>query len=274
MRPHIVLHLAEQAGGIGANRTDSGEFFYTNLIMGMLMIEGARQAGVGKFVQLGSITSYPRFTTIPFREDDLWNGYPDPTNAPYGIAKKALLVHLQAYRDQYGFNGIYLIPANLYGARDNFDPARSYVIPSLIRKMVEAEATGADEVVVWGTGAATREFLYVDDCVRGILLAAEHYEGAEPVNLGSDVQVKISELAAQIAELTGFRGRIVYDPSQPDGQPRRAMDTSRAQQLFGYRAHVPLRQGLEEALSWYRAHLDDTRRGEVSSSAAHSSEAR
>jgi GDP-L-fucose synthase len=251
-RPDLVLHLAEQVGGIGANRETPGRFYYANLMMGALMIEEARKAGVEKFVQMGSITSYPKFAPVPFREEDLWNGYPDETNAAYGIAKRAALVQLQAYREQYGFCGIYLIPANLYGPRDNFDPGTSYVIPALIRKMVEAQEAGAGSMSVWGSGQASREFLYVDDCARAILLAAEHYEGAEPVNVGTGVEMKIAELAAEVAELVGFEGEILFDRSRPDGQPRRRLGTSKAQQLFGFVARTTLRDGLRETIQWYR----------------------
>lgn len=252
-RPDTVLHLAAQVGGIGANRENPGRFFYANLMMGALMIEEARRAGVGKFVQLGTICAYPKHTPVPFREEDLWDGYPEETNAPYGIAKKALLVQLQGYRAQYGFDGIYLLPVNLYGPRDNFDLRSSHVIPALIRKMVEARESGSEEVVLWGTGAASREFLHVDDCARAVLLAAEHHEGPEPVNLGTGREIRIRELAALIAELVGFEGRLVHDPSKPDGQPRRCLDTSRALESFGFRARVELREGLRETIEWYRA---------------------
>jgi GDP-L-fucose synthase len=251
-RPDLVLHLAAEVGGIGANRENPGRFFYANAMMGILMIEEARRAGVEKFVQVGTICAYPKHTPVPFREEDLWNGYPEETNAPYGIAKKVLLVQLQAYRDQYGFHGIYLLPVNLYGPRDNFDPASSHVIPALIHKMLEAQEAGAEEVVLWGTGQASREFLYVDDCARGILLAAEHYDGAEPVNLGTGQEIRIGELAALIAELVGFEGRLVYDPSKPDGQPRRCLDTRRALEYFGFLAHRDFRSGLMETIRWYR----------------------
>jgi len=254
MRPDVVLHLAAEVGGIGANRDNPGRFFYANMMMGVLLIEEARRAGVTKFVQVGTICAYPKFTPVPFREEDLWNGYPEETNAPYGIAKKALLVQLQSYQQQYGFNGIYLLPVNLYGPRDNFDPHSSHVIPALIHKMVDAQERGADEVVLWGTGEASREFLYVDDCARAILLAAEHYEGAEPVNIGTGMEIKIKDLAALIAELAGFQGRLVYDATKPDGQPRRCLDTSKAHQCFGFRAHVPFRAGLLETIRWYREH--------------------
>ncbi len=252
-RPDMVLHLAAEVGGIGANRENPGRFFYANAAMGIHLIEEARRAGIGKFVQLGTICAYPKFTPVPFREEDLWDGYPEETNAPYGIAKKALLVQLQAYRDQYGFDGIYLLPVNLYGPRDNFDPQSSHVIPALVRKMVEAQEAGAEEVVLWGTGSASREFLYVDDCARGVLLAAEHYGGADPVNLGTGSEIRIRELAGLIAEVVGYRGRLVQDPTKPDGQPRRCLDTTRALQYFGFRAHMDFHHGLEETVRWFRA---------------------
>jgi GDP-L-fucose synthase len=252
-RPEIVFHLAAQVGGIGANRDNPGLYFYANLMMGALMIEEARRVGVTKFVQLGTICAYPKFTPVPFREEDLWEGYPEETNAPYGIAKKALLVQLQGYRQQYGFNGIYLLPVNLYGPRDNFDPHSSHVIPALIRKMVEAADSGAEEVTLWGTGEASREFLFVDDCARAVVLAAQHYTEAEPVNLGTGMEIKIRDLAALIAELVGFEGRITYDSSKPDGQPRRCLDTEKAHRLFGFRASVPFQEGLETTIRWYLA---------------------
>ncbi|HET6229097.1 MAG TPA: GDP-L-fucose synthase [Longimicrobiaceae bacterium] len=251
-RPDVVLHLAAVVGGIGANRDNPGWFFYANMVMGALMIEEGRRAGVGKFVQLGTICAYPKHTPVPFREEELWNGYPEETNAPYGIAKKALLVQLQGYRQQYGFNGIYLLPVNLYGPRDNFDPHSSHVIPALIRKMVEAKDAGANEVVLWGTGEASREFLYVDDCARAILLAAEHYEGAEPVNVGTGGEMRIRELAGTIADAVDFGGRLSYDATKPDGQPRRCLDTSRALDEFGFRAHVPFDEGLRHTVEWFR----------------------
>lgn len=253
-RPQIVLHLAEQVGGIGANRANPGQFFYANLMMGLLMIEQARHCRIDKFVQLGSITSYPKFTPIPFQEEEFWSGFPDASNAAYGIAKKTLLVQLQAYRQEYGFPGVYLIPANMYGPRDNFDLHRSYVIPAIIRKMVEAKRSGTDEVQVWGSGEASREFLYVDDCARAILLAAEHYEGREPVNVGTGTEVKIKDLARTIADVVGFEGRVIYDRSKPEGQPRRRLDTAKAQQLFGFVAHTPLLDGLRETVHWYLQH--------------------
>jgi GDP-L-fucose synthase len=251
--PDIVLHLAAEVGGIGANRKNPGRFFYANLAMGMHLIEEARKANIAKFVQVGTICAYPKFTPVPFREDDLWSGYPEETNAPYGIAKKALLVQLQSYRDQYGFNGIYLLPVNLYGPGDNFDPESSHVIPALIRKMVEARDSGASRVVLWGTGTASREFLYVDDCARGILLAAERYEGPQPVNLGTGGEIRIAELARLIADVVGFRGELVYDSSQPDGQPRRCLDTSRARELFGFEARVAFRDGLKDTVAWFES---------------------
>ena len=250
-RPDTVIHLAAEVGGIGANRDNPGRFFYANIAMGIHMIEEARLSGVDRFVQLGTICAYPKHTPVPFRETELWNGYPEETNAPYGIAKKALLVQLQAYRAQYGFRGIYLLPVNLYGPRDNFDPATSHVIPALIRKMVEAREAGAEEVVLWGTGAASREFLYVDDCARAVLLAAERYDGPDPVNLGTGEEITIRDLAALIAEIVGFEGRLTTDPSKPDGQPRRCLDTSRAAELFGFRAGVSLRDGLRRTVDWY-----------------------
>jgi GDP-L-fucose synthase len=251
-RPDIVLHLAEQVGGIGANRSSPADFFYQNLLSGMLMIEEARKHDVRKFVQMGSITAYPKYTTVPFREEDLWEGFPDESNAPFGIAKRTLLVQLQAYRRQHGFTGVYLVPANMYGPRDDFDPERSYVIPALIRKMIEAKKNGDPQVEVWGSGEASREFLYVDDCARAILLAAEHFEGPEPVNVGTGEEIKIRRLAELIAELVGFTGALVFARSRPEGQPRRRLNTRRAQQLFGFVAHTSLREGLSETIGWYR----------------------
>ena len=252
-RPDVVVHLAAVVGGIGANRENPGRYFYENLMMGVQLIEGARTAGVEKFVQVGTICAYPKFTPVPFREDDLWNGYPEETNAPYGIAKKALLVQCQAYRDQYGMNAVYLLPVNLYGPGDNFDPQTSHVIPALIKKFVDAKARGESRVEVWGTGAATREFLYVDDAAEGIVLAAEHYDGRDPVNLGSGEEMSIRELASVIAAATGFDGEIVWDASKPDGQPRRALDVTRAAELFGFRARVDFVEGLRRTIEWYRA---------------------
>jgi GDP-L-fucose synthase len=254
-RPEVVIHLAAVVGGIGANRENPGRYFYENIMMGVQLIEGARLNGVEKFVQIGTICAYPKFTPVPFNEDDLWNGYPEETNAPYGIAKKALLVQCQAYRDQYGFNGVYLLPVNLYGPNDNFDPNTSHVIPALIKKFVDAGARGEAEVEVWGTGAATREFLYVDDAAEGIVLAAEKYDGAEPVNLGSGMEISIKELAELIKAETGYAGRLVWDASKPDGQPRRALDVTRAEALFGFRARVDFREGLRRTIEWYRSTL-------------------
>jgi GDP-L-fucose synthase len=252
-QPHVVLHLAAEVGGIGANRAHPGRFFYNNIMMGAQLIEESRLRGVEKFVQVGTVCAYPKFTPVPFREEDFWIGYPEETNAPYGIAKKALHVQLTAYRQEYGMNGIYLLPTNLYGPRDNFDPETSHVIPALIRRVVEARRTGAKELVIWGTGQASREFLYVDDCARALLLAAEHYDDPEPVNVGMGREIRIAEVAALIAELAGFEGRFVYDATKPDGQPRRCLDTSKALALFGFRAHVGVREGLERTIEWYRA---------------------
>ncbi len=245
--PELVVHLAAVAGGIGANRAEPGRFWYANLLMGAHVLEQSRLAGVRKLVLLGTICSYPKFTPVPFREEELWNGYPEETNAPYGIAKKAHLVGAQAYREQYGLDSIYLLPVNLYGPRDNFDLETSHVIPALIRKMVESP----DEVVLWGDGSPTREFLYVEDCAEAIVLAAERYDGAEPVNVGSGEEISIHDLAELVAELTGFDGEIVWDSSKPNGQPRRRLDTSRAEALFGFRARTGLREGIEHTVAWY-----------------------
>jgi GDP-L-fucose synthase len=258
-RPDVVLHLAARVGGIGANRLNPGRFFHDNLLMGVHLIDEARRAGVEKFVQIGTVCAYPKHAPAPFREASLWDGYPEETNAPYGIAKKALLVQLQAYREQYGFPGIYLIPVNLYGPRDNFDLETSHVIPALIRKCVEAVEEGRDAVEVWGTGTATREFLYVEDCAEAILLAAERYDGPEPVNLGSGHEVSIRDLAATIAGIVGFDGRLIFDPTRPDGQPRRVLDTSRAERLFGFRATTGLAEGLRRTLDWFLAHRREAR---------------
>lgn len=249
--PDIVIHLAAEVGGIGANRLNPGRFFYANMSMGVNVIEAARRVGVSKFVQVGTVCSYPKHTPVPFLEDDLWDGYPEETNAPYGVAKKALLTMLQAYRDQYDLNGIYLIPVNLYGPGDNFDTASSHVIPALIRKFVEAREDGRETVEVWGTGAATREFLYVDDAARGIAMATEQYNGADPVNLGSGQEISIKDLAHLIADLTGFEGSLDWDTSKPDGQPKRRLDTSRAEQLFGFTAHTTLNRGLAKTIEWF-----------------------
>jgi GDP-L-fucose synthase len=245
----LVFHLAAEVGGIGANRANPGRYWYANLMMGAHVLEQARLHETRKVVVVGTVCAYPKFAPVPFREDDLWNGYPEETNAPYGIAKKTILAGAQAYRDQYGLNAIFLLPTNLYGPRDNFDLETSHVIPALIRKMVEAE----DEVVLWADGTPTREFLYVDDCVEGLVLAAERYDGGEPVNLGAGKEISIRELAELVAEVTGYEGRIVWDRSKPGGQPRRSVDASRAEQLFGFRAQVPLRYGIERTTAWYRS---------------------
>jgi GDP-L-fucose synthase len=250
--PELVFHLAAEVGGIGANRANPGRYWYANVVMGANVLEQARLYGVSKLVIVGTVCAYPKHTPVPFREDDLWNGYPEETNAPYGVAKKSVLVGAQAYREQYDLSSIFLLPANLYGPRDNFDLATSHVIPALIRKMVDAE----DEVVLWGDGSPTREFLYVEDCAEGLLRAAELYDEPEPVNLGTGVETSIRELATLIADLTGFAGRLRWDTSMPNGQPRRALDASRAEQLFGFRAETPLREGLLETIEWYRdSHL-------------------
>ncbi|MEI8335041.1 MAG: GDP-L-fucose synthase, partial [Chloroflexota bacterium] len=251
-RPDLVIHLAAVVGGIGANRENPGRFFYDNAIMGIQLIEQARLAGVAKFVTVGTVCSYPKFTPVPFREDFIWSGYPEETNAPYGLAKKMLLVQGQAYREQYGFNAIYLIPVNLYGPGDNFDPASSHVIPALIRKCVEARDADADHIDVWGTGSASREFLYVDDAAEGIVLAAERYDDAEPVNLGTGEEITIRHLVSVIVELTAFRGEIRWDASKPDGEPRRALDTSRARKRFGFVARTSLQDGLCLTIDSYR----------------------
>ena len=254
-RPDIVIHLAAVVGGIGANRENPGRFFYDNLTMGVELMEQARLRGVAKFVAVGTVCAYPKFTPVPFREDDLWNGYPEETNAPYGLAKKMLLVQAQAYRDQYGFNAIYLLPVNLYGPRDSFDPAKSHVIPALIKKCMDAVAAHARRIEVWGTGSASREFLFVDDCARAIVLATERYDKAAPVNLGAGREIKIRELVALIARLTGFEGEIVWDASKPDGQPRRCLDVSRAEREFGFRATTDFETGLKQTIEWYREQL-------------------
>ncbi len=250
-RPQVVIHAAATVGGIGANRGNPGRFFYENAIMGIQVVEACRRYGVEKTVVLGTICSYPKFTPVPFREEDLWEGYPEETNAPYGIAKKALLVQCQAYREQYGMNAVFLLPVNLYGPRDNFDPQSSHVIPALIRKCLEAVRQGAGEIVLWGDGSPTREFLYVEDAAEGIVLATERYNGAAPINLGSGVEISIGELARKIAELTGFGGRIVWDTSQPNGQPRRSLDVSRAERELGFRARTGFEAGLRATIAWY-----------------------
>jgi GDP-L-fucose synthase len=251
-RPDVIIHLAAEVGGIGANRENPGRFFYTNLMMGAQLMEQARLAGVAKLVALGTVCSYPKFTPVPFREEDLWNGYPEETNAPYGLAKKMLLVQSQAYRQQYGFDSIFLMPVNLYGPRDNFDPASSHVIPALIRKCLEAAERGSSHIEVWGTGSASREFLYVGDCAEAIVSAAERLDTSEPVNLGSGREIRIKDLVELIARLTGFRGEIRWDATKPDGQPRRRLDVSRARELFGFAAKTDFEDGLGKTVEWYR----------------------
>jgi GDP-L-fucose synthase len=250
-RPDLIIHLAAVVGGIGANRENPGRFFYENAIMGIELMERARVAGVDKFVGVGTVCSYPKLTPVPFREEDLWNGYPEETNAPYGLAKKMLLVQGQAYRDQYGFNAIHLLPVNLYGPGDNFNPASSHVIPALIRKCLEARDNNDAYVEVWGTGAASREFLYVDDAAEGIVLAAERYNGRDPVNLGVGAEITIRQLVELIARLCGYRGELRWDATKPDGQPRRALDTSRARERFGFSATTSFEQGLQRTIEWY-----------------------
>lgn len=257
--PDTLIHVAGLSGGIGANRSAPGRMFYDNAIMGIQLIEMARLAGVRKFVTMGTVCSYPKETKVPFHEDDLWNGYPEETNAPYGLAKKMLLVQGQAYREQYAFNSIHLIMVNLYGPGDKFDPQTSHVIPALIRKCVEAHERGAPSIEVWGSGAASREFLYVDDAADGIVRAAEIYDGAEPVNLGAGQEVTIRDLVALIAEMTGFEGEILWNSSYPDGQPRRALDTSRARERFGFGAQITLQDGLRRTIEWFAQHRDEGR---------------
>jgi GDP-L-fucose synthase len=254
MAPSVVIHLAAEVGGIGANRENPGRFFYANMAMGLHLIEHARLRKMKKFVQVGTICAYPKFTPVPFREENLWDGYPEETNAPYGIAKKALLVMLQAYRQQYSLNGIYLLPVNLYGPGDNFDLNTSHVIPALIRKFCEAMDAGNEEVVVWGTGSASREFLYVEDAARAITMAVQKYDGAEPVNLGAGFEITIKDLTEKIRKLTGFKGKLTWDTSKPDGQPRRSLDTSRAKELFGFEAKMPFDEGLNKTIQWWREH--------------------
>jgi GDP-L-fucose synthase len=251
-RPELVIHLAAKVGGIGANRDNPGSFFYENAIMGIELMEQARLHGVDKFVQVGTVCAYPKFAPIPFSEEDLWNGYPEETNAPYGLAKKMLLVQAQAYRQQYGFNSIYLLPVNLYGPGDNIDLQNSHVIPALIRKCIDAREAGAEAVEVWGTGTPTREFLYVEDAARGILMAAERYDKADPVNLGSADEISIKHLVELIVDLTGFKGSVKWDRTKPDGQPRRKLNVDRAQKEFGFRSSTPFRVGLAETIRWYQ----------------------
>ena len=250
-RPEVLIHLAAAVGGIGANRANPGRFFYENAIMGIQLIEAARRHGVEKTVVLGTICAYPKFTPVPFREEELWNGYPEETNAPYGLAKKMLLVQCQAYREQYGMNAIFLLPVNLYGPGDNFDLESSHVIPALIRKCAEAVAAGREEIVLWGDGSPTREFLYVEDAAEGILLATERYDKSDPVNLGSGMEISIRDLATTIAAMTGFTGRIAWDTNQPNGQPRRCLDVSRAEREFQFRASTPFEVGLRKTIEWY-----------------------
>ena len=255
-KPDLVIHLAALAGGIGANRAHPAEFFYKNLMMGVPLMHKSWEKGVSKFVAIGTICAYPKFTPIPFKEENLWEGYPEETNAPYGLAKKMLLVQSQAYRDQYGYNSIYLLPVNLYGPRDNFDLETSHVIPALIRKCVEAKQRGDEEIIVWGTGFPTREFLYAGDAAEGIALAAENYNGSEPVNLGSGMEISIKDLVELIVKLTGFEGKVVWDKSKPDGQPRRALDVNRAKEYFGFQAKTPFEEGLRNTINYYIEYQD------------------
>ena len=250
-RPDIVIHIAGEVGGIGANRANPGRFFYNNLMMGVQMMEHGRRTGLSKFVAIGTICAYPKYTPVPFKEEDLWNGYPEETNAPYGLAKKMLLVQAQAYRQQYGFNAIFLLPVNLYGPGDNFDTETSHAIPAIVRKCVDAVNTDAGEISLWGSGKPTREFLHVRDAAEGILLATEHYNDSAPVNLGSGMETSIENLASVIARLTGFKGRILWDASKPDGQPRRSINTEKARR-FGFSARIPFEEGLRETVEWYR----------------------
>jgi len=250
--PDVIIHLAAQVGGIGANRARPAEFFYNNLMMGVMLMHQAWLSGVAKFVAIGTICAYPKFTPVPFREEDLWNGYPEETNAPYGLAKKMLLVQAEAYRQQYGYNAIFLLPVNLYCPADNFNPASSHVIPALIRKCIEAQEAALDEIVVWGDGSPTREFLYVEDAAEGILLASERFNDSQPVNLGSGNEISIKDLLEKIVRLTGYTGRVVWDTSMPNGQPRRGLDTSRAEQFFGFKAQMSFEDGLRRAVDWYR----------------------
>jgi len=254
-QPDILIHLAALAGGIGANRLRPADFFYINLMMGVQLMHESWRRGLDKFVAIGTICAYPKYTPLPFREENLWDGYPEETNAPYGLAKKMLLVQAQAYREQYDFNAVYLLPVNLYGPRDNFDLETSHVIPALIRKCLEAKMSNQEQVVLWGDGSPTREFLYVEDAAEGILLAAERYNDSEPVNLGSGMEISIKELATLIARLTDYQGEFIWDTSKPNGQPRRALDVSRAEKFFGFRAQVPFEEGLRRTIDWYRTRL-------------------
>src|SRR3989304_1884969 len=259
-RPDTVIHLAARVGGIGANRENPGRFFYENLMMGAQMMEQGRLFGLKKFVALGTICAYPKFTQVPFKEEDLWNGYPEETNAPYGLAKKMLLVQSQAYRAQYGFNSIYLLPVNLYGPKDNFDPSSSHVIPALIKKCVEAKEKREPSITVWGSGRATREFLYVEDCAEGIVLAAEKYDKSEPVNLGAGFEISIKEIVSLIVKIIGFKGDVVWDSTKPDRQPRRCLDTSKAKKGFGFEAKISFEEGLKRTIEWYGKNRDPARR--------------
>jgi nucleoside-diphosphate-sugar epimerase len=254
--PHVVIHLAARVGGIGANMQYPATFFYDNAVMGLHLIEQSRIYGVKKFVQIGTVCSYPKFTSVPFKEEDIWNGYPEETNAPYGLAKKMLLVQLQAYRKQYGFNGIYIIPTNLYGPLDNFDLAYSHVIPALIRKCIEATEKNSDKIVLWGTGKPTRDFLFVEDAARGIVDAMELYNDAEPINLGTGQEVSILDLVSMIAKIAGFQGEIVFDKSKPDGQPRRCIDTARAKEKINWKPKISLEEGLKRTIDWYRKQVN------------------
>jgi GDP-L-fucose synthase len=251
-KPDIVIHLAALVGGIGANRENPGKFFYDNLMMGVQLLEEGRKYGLEKFVALGTICCYPKFTPVPFKEEDVWNGYPEETNAPYGLAKKMLLVQSQAYRQQYGFNSIFLMPVNLYGPRDNFNPNSSHVIPALIKKCIDAIKNNDKEIVVWGTGKASREFLYAEDAAEGILLATEKYNESEPINIGAEFEITIKNLIELIVKLTGFKGKLTWDPTKPDGQPRRCLDTTRAFEKFGFKAKVPFEEGLKRTIKWYQ----------------------
>ncbi len=253
-KPDLIIHLAAQVGGIGANREHPAEFFYNNLMMGVQLLHRAWETGVEKFVAIGTICAYPKYTPVPFKEENLWDGYPEETNAPYGLAKKMLLVQSQSYREQYGYNSIFLLPVNLYGPGDNFDPKSSHVIPALIKKCIEASENGASHIEVWGDGSPTREFLYVEDAAEGILLAAEKYNRSDPVNLGSGNEISIKDLVEMIARLTGYEGELVWDTSKPNGQPRRGLDTNRAKEYFGFEAKMTFEEGLKNTIAWYRQH--------------------
>jgi GDP-L-fucose synthase len=268
-QPNVVIHLAARVGGIGANREHPADFFYDNLMMGVQLIHESWKHGVTKFVALGTVCAYPKHTPVPFREDDLWNGYPEETNAPYGLAKKMLLVQSRAYREQYGFNSIFLLPVNLYGPGDNFNPDSSHVIPALIKKCEDARLAGSDRIEVWGDGSATREFLYVDDAAEAIILAAERYDGSDPVNIGSAFEISIKDLVNTIARLTGFEGEIVWDTTKPNGQPRRKLDTTRAQERFGFVSTTTFEDGLRDTITWYRETRNSPKSIRLSSTAAH-----